>query len=188
MRLLVYGSKEFAGTVYELIRHCGHEAVGMVDDFNKGPGILGRFDDIISSHPPSECSIVVAVGYRDMALRWKIWQTIQTCGYTSPALIHPWAYVADTARIGKGVMVMAGAVVDVRAKIGDLAVIWPGVCINHDASVGENTFVSPNATVCGSAEIGAHSFIGAGAAIVDHCKVPEASFIKMLCRYTGRKS
>lgn len=184
MRLLIYGSKEFAATVAELVRHCGHEAAGMVDDYNSGPGILGNLDTVTRSHPPSEYGVAMAIGYSNLPARWAAWETIRSAGYRSPALIHPRAYVADTAQIGEGAMVMAGAIVDVRAEIGALTVLWPGACINHDTKIGLNTFISPNATLCGFVKIGSHSFIGAGAVIVDHCTVPEASFIKMLARHT----
>jgi sugar O-acyltransferase (sialic acid O-acetyltransferase NeuD family) len=188
MRLLIYGSKDFAATVAELGRHCGYDVVGMVDDYNSGPGILGTFDAVSRSHPASQYGIVIAIGYTNIPARWAAWEKSRSAGYRAPALIHPRAYVADTARMGEGAIVMAGALVDVRAEIGDLAVLWPGACINHDVNIGRNTFISPNATVCGFARVGAHSFIGAGSVVVDHGEVPEASFIKMLSRYSLPKT
>lgn len=185
MRILVYGSREFALTVSDLVRHCGHEVVGMVDDYNSGAGILGTFDEILQSHPPSKFGIAMAIGYSHIAARWSAWERVCSAGYHAPALIHPNAYVADTAQIGTGTMIMAGAIVDGRAEVDDLVVLWPGVCVNHDVKINRNTFVSPNATLCGFAQVGAHSFIGAGAAVADHCQVPEASFIKMLARFAG---
>jgi sugar O-acyltransferase (sialic acid O-acetyltransferase NeuD family) len=185
MQLLIYGSKEFAATVAELVRHCGHEVAGMVDDYNSGPGILGKSDSVVHSHPPSEYGVAMAIGYSNIPARWAAWEKIRSAGYRAPALIHPRAYVADTVRVGEGAMIMAGAIVDVRAEIGDLVVLWPGACVNHDVKIGPNVFISPNATLCGFSHVGAHSFIGAGAVIVDHGQVPETSFIKMLSRYTG---
>jgi len=44
MRLLIYGSKEFASTVADLARHCGHNVVGLVDDFNTSVDIVGNLD------------------------------------------------------------------------------------------------------------------------------------------------
>lgn len=185
MRFLIYGSKEFALTVAELIRHCGFESVGMVDDYTSGPGILGDLDHVTRAYPPSGYGFAIAIGYTNIQARWQAWKRVQALGYRTPALVHPRAYVADTAHIGAGCMVMAGGIVDVRAQIGDLVVVWPGACINHDAKIGDNSFVSPNATVCGFSSIGSHCFIGAGAAIADHCDVPDASFVKMQSRYTG---
>lgn len=184
MRLLIYGSTEFAATASDLARHCGYQSVGMIDDYDHGPGILGSFDDVALSHAPSAYSVAIAIGYKHLAARWAVWQRVLAAGYSTPSLVHPRAYVADTARIGRGVMIMAGAIVDTRSEIGDLAVLWPGACINHDAQIGNNVFVSPNATLCGFASVGDHSFVGAGSAVADHCRVPEGSFIKMLSRYS----
>jgi sugar O-acyltransferase (sialic acid O-acetyltransferase NeuD family) len=186
MRLLLYGSRDFARTVSELVRHCSHEVAGMIDDYNTGPGIVGTLTEAAKRFPPSEYGIALAIGYTDLPARWAAWQRLKGLGYAMPALIHPRAYVADSAHIGPGAMVMAGVIVDMRAEIGEAAVLWPGACISHDARIGANTFVSPNATVCGFARIGAHSFIGAGAAVVDRGLVPEGCTIKMLSRWTQK--
>lgn len=186
MQLLLYGSRDFARTVAELVRHCGHETAGMIDDYNAGPGIVGTLAEVAKRYPPTEYGIALAIGYNDLPARWATWQHVKDLGYPTPALIHPRAYVADTARVYEGTIIMAGALVDVRAEVGPAAVVWPGACVSHDARIGANSFISPNATVCGFAQVGAHSFIGAGAVIVDRGVVPEGSFIKMLTAYTCR--
>ena len=188
MRLLIYGSGDFAPTVIELARACGHEPVGLIDDMHQGPVILGNLEAVTRSHPPGDYGIALAIGYNNLAGRWMAWQRARAVGYEAPILIHPRAYVADSAQVGAGSMVMAGAVVDVRANVGEATVLWPSVCVNHDTSIGANCFISPNATLCGFVHLGANSFVGAGAAIADRCEVPPSSFIKMLGRYTGRRT
>ena len=183
MRLLIYGSKDFAPTVIELVRSCGHEPVGLVDDFNQGTEILGSLNEVMYSHPQTEYGFALAIGYKNLDARWAAWMRIRSAGYIAPSLIHPRAYVADTAQIGEGTMVMAGAVVDCRVKIADAAVLWPCACVNHDTKIGANSFVSSNATLCGFVQLGENSFVGAGATIADRCVVPPSSFIKMLERY-----
>jgi len=186
MKLLIYGSKEFASTVRELARHSGFEVAGMVDDYTAGLGILGGLKAVVRTHPPSDYGIAIAIGYNNLSARWAAWQNAKAAGYKAPPLIHPRAYVADTASIGDGAMVMAGALVDVHARVGELTVLWPAACINHDSRVGENTFICPNATICGDASVGSHTFIGAGAVVVDHVTAPPNSFIKAAERYTGK--
>lgn len=185
MRLLIYGSRDFARTVADLIRHCGHDPVGMIDDFRRDGGVLGGLDEVATSHPARDYGVAIAIGYSDIPARWRAWERVRAAGYRAPALVHPRAYVADTARIGEGVMVMAGAIVDTRAELDDLAVVWPGACVNHDARVGRNSFISPNATLCGHSQVGRDSFVGAAAAIADHGELPPGSFLKMLGRYAG---
>ena len=188
MRLLIYGSGDFALTVIELAKACGHEPVGLVDDMNDGPEILGSLEAVTRSHPPDRHGIALAIGYNNLAGRWAAWLRARAAGYEAPALIHPRAYVAASAQVGAGCMVMAGAVVDVRAKVDDAAVLWPCVCVNHDTHIGANCFLSPNATICGFSQLGAHTFVGAGAAIADRCNVPPSSFIKMLGCWSERSA
>lgn len=178
MKILIYGSKEFAATVSELARHCGHKVVGMIDDFNTGPSILGGLNIVAQKYSPQEYGVVIAIGYNDLAARWTVWQKVKAIGYHAPALIHPRAYVADTANMGEGAMVMAGAILDVRVTLGELAIVWPGVCVNHDSRIGANTFLSPSVTVCGASIVGSHVFVGASAVIVDHVIIPDGKFIK----------
>jgi len=183
MRLIIYGSRDFSSVVIELARACGHDPVGLVDDVHQGAGILGDLAAVTRSHPPATYGIALAIGYENLQGRWAAWLRARAAGYQAPVLIHPRAYVADSARVGEGSMVMAGAVVDVRTTIGKAVVLWPSVSVNHDTNIGDNCFISPNATLCGFVELGANSFVGAGAAIADRCVVPSSSFIKMLGRY-----
>lgn len=188
MRILIYGSKEFAQTVAELVRHCGHELVGMIDDYNAGAHILGGLSEVSQAYPPSAYAMALGIGYSDLPARWGAWQRIRALGYRAPPLVHPRAYVADSATVGEGGMVMAGAIVDVRVTLADLVVVWPGACINHDSFIAENSFISPNVTVCGSVKVGRDSFIGAACVIADHLELPASMRLKMQTRYTGKPS
>lgn len=183
MQVLIYGSREFSHTVAELVTDCGHDVVGFIDDFTQGAQIVGSLEEVRLSHPPGEYGVALAVGYNNMPARWEAWQRIRAAGYAAPALVHPRAYVAGSATVEDGAMLMAGSIVDVRARIGEIVVAWPGSCVNHDCVVGANCFISPNATLCGYVNLGAHSFVGAGAAIVDHCDVPPSTRIKMLSSF-----
>jgi sugar O-acyltransferase (sialic acid O-acetyltransferase NeuD family) len=187
MKLLLYGSREFAATVEELVRDCGHETAGMLDDQRRGPGIVGSLQSASRDYPPSEFSMAIAIGYSNLAARREAISRVRNLGYSIPALVHPRAYVASSASIANGAMIMAMAAVDVRAKVGQCAVLWPGCVVNHDSTVGENVFISPGAIVCGCSTIGADCFIGAGSAIVDHADVPASSVIKMLSSFKGNR-
>jgi sugar O-acyltransferase (sialic acid O-acetyltransferase NeuD family) len=182
MNFLLYGSGDFAATVSELIRHCGHELTGYVDDFHTGEDILGKLVDVVRSHPAETHMMAMAIGYNDLPARWRAWERARQAGYRFPALTHPRAYVADSASVAEGTLVMAGALVDVRARIGEATVLWPGTCVSHDTQVEANCFLSPGAILCGDVRVGAGSFVGAGAVVVDHTIIPPDSFIKALER------
>ena len=177
-RLLVYGSREFGLVVRDLAGQCGYQFAGFIDDLERGPEILGAWQEVSRSHDPARHGVAMAIGYRHLPERRALCERVRALGYEMPALIHPRAYVRDAAAVGAGSFVMAGAVVDFAARVGPFAVIWPGATINHHADIGANAFISPNATICGYSVVGENCFVGAGATIVDHRSVPAGSFIK----------
>lgn len=178
MNLLVYGSKDFGKVLRDLLVICGHEFIGYVDDLESGAEIVGNYTNAAKIHPPGTCGMVIAVGYEHLAQRWEIFQRVSADGYEIPSLIHDRAYVRNPDAVGKGAVVMAGALVDVGATLGEMVVLWPGAVVSHDSAIGANTFLSPNATVCGFVTIGHSCFVGAGAVVTDHRSVSDNSFIK----------
>ena len=162
----------------DLLVICGHEFVGYIDDLNNGAEIVGPYATALKLHPPSTCGMAIAIGYEHLAQRWEIFHRVSADGYVLPPLIHTRAYVRDHSAIGRGAVVMAGAMIDYCATVADLVVLWPGSVVSHNSVIGRNTFVSPNATICGFVTVGYNCFIGAGAIVADHRAVPDNSFIK----------
>jgi len=180
VKLLIYGSKDFGRLVRELVRACGHEALGFVDDVSPdGEGVVGDYAAARRRHPPGDgVGMAIAIGYKHLQARHQVWTRVRGDGYATPALVHPTAIVAPGAQIGEGAILMAGANVDAFAEIGALCVLWPGAIVSHDSRIGANCFLSPGAIVCGFVATGAHCFLGAGSVVVDHREVPDRAFVK----------
>ncbi len=176
--VLIYGSQDFALVVRPLVVNCGREVIGFIDDYAPGDGVLGTYAEVLVKYPPSQFDLAIAIGYKNLAARWSVYQKVVAAGYQTPAFIHDRAYVSPHSHIRPGAMIMAGAIVDVFSTIQELCVLWPGVVVNHDSVIGANTFLSPNATVCGYTEVGHSCFVGAGAVVVDHRCVPAETFIR----------
>jgi len=177
-KILVYGSRDFGQVIKALVKNCGYEFSGFIDDFNTGDEIVGKFLEVCDTFSSENYEIVIAIGYNNLKERWKIYRKVSGAGYRIPHLIHPKAYVSESCKVGEGVIIMTGAIVDINVKLAELVVLWPGVVVNHDSEINANTFLSPNSTICGFVTIGENCFLGAGAVVVDHMRVPEDSFIK----------
>ena len=187
-KIIVYGSKEFAYILKNLIEICGYEFIGFIDDLNPiGESVLGTFEDVIKEYSPKEYKIVNGIGYNNLKARWKVQQKIRNNYYESINLIHPKAVIDSNSVIGEGNIIMAGAIVELNAKINDLVVMWPGSIVNHDSEISNNCFLSPSSTVCGFVNVGENCFIGAGAVIVDHLNVPANTFIRAGSLYYKKK-
>lgn len=178
-KVIVYGSKEFARIVKKLVINCGHQFIGFIDDLEPNKeGVLGSFDDVRKNYSPTEYRIVYGIGYNNLSARWNIYKKVLSYGYETINLIHPTAIIDKTSTIGKGLIIMAGVIVDINVKLEDLVVLWPGTVVNHDSEIQSNCFLSPNSTICGFTKIGSNSFIGAGAIVINNTNVPSNSFIK----------
>jgi sugar O-acyltransferase (sialic acid O-acetyltransferase NeuD family) len=179
VKLLVYGSSEFGAVLRDVLADCGHQFAGFVDDvYPDNPGVVGAFAAARASHPPGEYGLVLAIGYKHLEARQRLFGAARAAGYRFATLVHPAAHVHASAKVGEGSVVMARAIVDRGADLGEACVLWPGVNISHDSSVGANTFLSPSAIVCGFARVGSGCFLGAGSVVADHRTVPDGSFVK----------
>lgn len=176
--VLVLGASEFGQTVRELVVACGRRFAGFVDDWQSGPEIVATQASVCASHAPDRYDVALAVGYKHIAARRELAHHLRGLGYAITPLVHPQAYVAPSASIDEGAVVMARAAIDVRVRIGPLTVVWPGAIVSHDCAFDGNTFVSPGAVICGRCRIGADSFIGAGSIIVNDVIVPAGTFLK----------
>lgn len=165
----------------------GCEAVGYIDDFNPGDGVLGPLAEMPKRYPPDRFGIVLALGYNNLAARWRAYQRGRALGYSFPTLLHPRAHVGNKTRVGAASIVMAQTSVDATSTLEEAVVVWPGAVVSHDSHIGANTFLSPASTICGFCQIGRDSFIGAGATMVDHSRLGDAAFLKAgaVCK-TGR--
>lgn len=178
-KVLIYGSKDFASIVKNLVEECGMDFVGYIDDFNSGQHhILGKYEDVKKNYSPDLYEIIIAIGYNNLEARWNVYEKVVGDGYNVPSLVHPAAQLSEKSTVSSGAIVMRGAIVDFNCYLNNLVVVWPGVVINHDSIIGANSFLSPNSTICGFVEIGHSCFIGAGSVIVDHNSIPNNGFVK----------
>lgn len=83
-----------------------------------------------------------------------------------PVLIHPSAIVSRTARIGRGTVIMAGAIVGPDVRVGAFCIINHGASVDHGTCLCDFVHVAPGAHICGSCYIGEGALIGVGVSIV----------------------
>lgn len=92
-------------------------------------------------------------------------------------LIHPMASIGECVEIGKGTVVMAGAIINSDSVIGMGNIINTASSVDHDCHLGEYIHLAVGAHVCGTVSIGDNTWIGAGATIrngvniTDNCMI-----------------
>jgi UDP-perosamine 4-acetyltransferase len=76
-----------------------------------------------------------------------------------------------STRIGRGTVVLAGAIVNDGARIGDGVIVNSGAIVEHDAEVGAFSHVAPGAVLGGGARLGEDSLLGTNATILPRVSV-----------------
>ncbi len=87
------------------------------------------------------------------------------------SIIHPTAKIDPSAKIGRGVFVSAGAIIQAEARIGDHTIINTGVIIEHDCDIGPYVHIGPGTAVCGGVRVREGTLIGVGTCVVPLAKI-----------------
>lgn len=111
----------------------------------------------------SGADFVVAIG--DNSLRLKLFEEALSLGFNPVNIIHPFSYVSSDLVFGLGVVVFAGAVINVGAKIGKGVIVNTGATVDHDCTLGDGVHVSPGANLSGGVYVGQRSWLGVGCSI-----------------------
>jgi UDP-perosamine 4-acetyltransferase len=92
-------------------------------------------------------------------------------------LISPAATVSPSAVLGRGIAIMAGAVINAATRVCDLAIINTRASVDHDGNIGEASHLCPGCTLAGGVTIGRLTLIGTGSTAIPGITVGENSVI-----------
>ncbi len=119
--------------------------------------------------------IVVALG--NNSLRKRIFDELTDAGETLFTVIHPYAIIAPNVKVGKGCMILAGAVINTGAKIKDNTIINTNATIEHHNVIGPHSHVAPGSTLGGEVVVGEESMVGIGATVLPRIKIGNNSML-----------
>ncbi len=170
--VIVIGGGGHARVAIDALQVQGANIIGCVDSntATHGSTILGvpvlGDDDKVREYSTNSIRLVNGIGSTGVAtLRRALFLRFSEMGYSFAGVIHPSAVVAGSVVMGKGVHVMAGAVIQAGVCIGDNAIINTNASVDHDCTIGDHVHVAPGCVISGDVEIGETSHIGCGAAI-----------------------
>ncbi len=179
-----------------LIGAGGHAKVVSETAIDNGYAVSGYNDPVPSSYftvprlPDSECeksfkegaAFFMGIGGQTVEAlkhRFQLFKKYADLS-GSPKLVHTAASVSSSAGIHDGVLIAAGAIIQVGSEIGACSIVNSGAIVEHDSVIGKGVHIAPGAIVLGNAEIGDCSMIGSGAVVLPGVKLPANSFVKAL--------
>ncbi len=182
---ILLGAGGHAKVVLSLLRARGDKVLGVCDPDLVAQGIsrwrdldvLGN-DQYVLSRSADEIVLALGIGQLPGSrIRERLFRQFTELGYGFPALVHPSAWVDDSAVLAEGVQVMAGAVIQPDVQIGQNSLINTRVSIDHDCVIEQLVHVAPGAVLCGSVTVQEHAFIGSGATVIQGVTVGAAGVV-----------
>lgn len=182
--LLVIGAGGHARSVLDIALENGMEIAGCLcpeyPALSRLPGleevpIIGRDEDLERLFRQGYRKIFVAIG--DNRLREQLYAGVLAIGFEPVNLISRDAHVSRRARLGKGICIMAGAVVHIGCTVGDNTIVNTGSSLDHDCTVGRSCHIAPGTAVSGSVRIGDGTQLGTGCSVIDGVQIGAWSFL-----------
>ena len=136
---------------------------------------LGKIDEINNKD-----EIYYICGIGNLKIRKKIIEKFNNINWIN--VIHPSSIISETVKLGRGIFINAGTIINSKAYIEDHCIINTNSVIEHDVSIGVNCHIAPSVTICGHVTIKGQTFIGVGTKIIDenksgYIKIGEYNFI-----------
>ena len=169
-RLVIIGAGGHGKVVADNAVKNGYTDICFADDHGEGTcmgfPIIGTTADL-EKWNDGATDFVIGIG--NNAVREKI---ARKFAVNWVRLIHPSAQIGLGVTIGRGTVVMAGAVINPCARVGEHCIINTGAVVEHDNVIEDYVHISPNAALGGTVRIGKLTHVGIGATVrnnIDIC-------------------
>jgi len=171
--VVVYGAGGHGKVVLDILLESGVDVLGFLDDDQERVGqivnghkILGDF-----AYLDNDRSVSVALGIGNNEIRRNIYEKLSQSNVNVTTAIHPKATLSKEITIGRGVVIMAGAIINPSVVIEDGVVVNTGASVDHDCHLEKFVQVWPGAHIAGTVRIGECSYIGMGANVIQNINI-----------------
>ncbi len=120
-------------------------------------------------------AVIVAIG--DNRIRARIYHWATSRAERLVNAIHPSAILAPDVRIGQGVMICAGVVVNPVTVLGDNVILNTGCTVDHHNEIGPHAHLGPGVHTGGNVRVGKGAFVGIGSAIIPGRSIGDWSIV-----------
>jgi len=166
------------------LRQKHYDIIGFLDSFKPVGQIVAGLP--ILGHPDQLCTLMkqhdFRRGFLGISENWTrhvVYEKIKTLApdFELVSIIHPMSSVAESAKIDKGTLILAGAVVNSGCRVGENCIINTKASLDHDSEMKPYASILPGVTTGGDVEIGAFSCVCIGAVLSHRVKIGEHTFV-----------
>jgi len=121
----------------------------------------------------------VILGFGNCRGRLELGNLISNSGFELElvTIVHPTAVIADSVKIGIGVFIGAGCVIDPDVTIGDYSILNHRAVVCHESTIGRACHICPGVTIAGRCAVGDSTWLGVGSTCRDRIQIGERVFV-----------
>lgn len=168
-RLIIIGAGGHGKVVADIAAKIGYTDICFADDHAKGQclgfPVLGGTAHL-EAWNDGATDFVIGIG--NNAVRKKI---AEEYDINWVRLVHPSAQIGLQASIGRGTVVMAGAVINACAGVGEHCIINTRAVVEHDDRIGNYVHLSPGVTLSGTVTVGECTWLGTGTSVINNVDI-----------------
>lgn len=180
--LVIWGGSGLAKALREFASALGYEVVAV---FDNNPNARPPFAGVPLHHgkegfakwkagfggPPLAGWVAIGGGNARGRERLALQRYLEEQGVEIVPAVHPTAFVAKDAVLGKGCQVLAQAAVCTEVRLGDGCVIQTAASVDHESAMGDGVNLSPGVRIAGCVEVGSFTQFGVGAVVLPRVKI-----------------
>jgi len=183
MDVILIGAGGHGRVVLDILRAGGvHNPIGFLDadpqlagQAINGVAVLGQINLLPKLKSQKIKGAIICIG--DNPARRSYARKLVGQGFELLNAIHPASHVSSMAKLGRNVVVAAGAVICTDARIGDSAIINTSAVVDHECEIGQAAHICPAAALAGRVRIGEECFIGLGCRIIQCMRIGDRSVV-----------
>ncbi|HEY0008933.1 MAG TPA: acetyltransferase [Tepidisphaeraceae bacterium] len=126
--------------------------------------VLGGTNQFLRLRQQKIRGVIVAIG--DNRIRRQYAAEAEAAGFELISVVHPTAVVSRSARIGRNVLIAAGAIICPDVQIADSVIVNTAAVVDHDCNIGHAAHIAPGAVLAGRVTVREMAFVGLGARIL----------------------
>jgi len=185
-QLVIVGAGGHARVLAEIVSLSGqYRLVGFTDpegDTKRkqvlGPPVLGSDEVLPELLSQGIENAIIGVGsVGDNGARKSLFEKIVDIGFHPAALIHPKTVISPTVQLGRGIAVMANAIINANARLGNNVLVNTGAIVEHDCTIGDHVHVATGARLASAINVGACAHIGVGATVRECVTIGEGAIV-----------
>lgn len=183
--VVIVGAGGHAKIAFDILSDNQKTLKGFID-----PNVEHFFNlDRLTDESLNVSSVLLAMGLGGMTpenlfKRLALFNAYRAKGAKFIDIISTNAFISKLAKMGAGIFINNGAVINGPCKIADLVIINTRAIVEHDVVIEAGSHIAPGAVLLGGCHIGKNCMIGAGAVVLPGTTVPDNSLVPSLTRYS----